>query len=228
LNIDVYHQPVPATARPILPPEVVDEYRRRQVAEAIAELASEQGLQALTVKSICARCAMGRAKFYELYGGTAGATEDALDRAFETTFGPVRQAIAEGPEESQRSLEVALDALLAATVEEPRLAELCLVHSISAPGNHCRHWEAAVDVLRSGLTSSSRDEAEKMTPEDLRPAIEELLCRSILTAVAQRLREGRGEQLQEDRAILLRLGKVVNKSAENPPLADSGALQLGA
>jgi AcrR family transcriptional regulator len=164
---------------------------------AVAELACERGLEEITVSDICRRARIGRAHLYSLFDGREACLEYAFAGAFEAVFGPTDAVKLEPDERWLDQLDAAIDALFAAIVAEPLLAELCLVHAAGSTGATGCDFEAAVDVLRrlvAGGREAARARREAVTP-DPGPLIEEYLAGSIASLARLRVMNGKAMEL---------------------------------
>jgi len=104
------------------------------------------------------------------------------------------------PRRRPERLGAALGALLGALAAQPRLAELCLLHSpVRQPDR--RTYGRVVDAVAELLLDVRPPFA---APEAPRPAGEQLLARGAVGLIAARLREG-GADLEELRPRLLAL-----------------------
>jgi AcrR family transcriptional regulator len=164
--------------------EANDAYRLR-VAEVVAELARERGLGKATAAEICLRSGVPRADFDRLFPEKTAAVRHAFAAAFDSLFDPVQEATATAPGWLE-GLADALDALLEAAAQHPRLAELCLFYSLGDPENSAGHdYTAAVSVI-SALVHVAREHAEGDGREMAAvPAVaEDFLAHGILSRAA--------------------------------------------
>jgi AcrR family transcriptional regulator len=171
-----------------LPQRFIDGFRIERCARAIADLAHEVGPHAVTTAMVTKRVKMSRATFYELFDGRAGALRCACEVAQGALLEPVEAATAD-PGAPEERLEAVIRALLEAIREEPRLAELCLVHSASLPSggpNGLVLAEALAAILR-------------VLPEmsDRLPVRAELAAHGLVSVIARRLWAGEADRLGE-------------------------------
>lgn len=201
-----------ATSRPKLAPTFVADYQRSRVATAAALLASEHGLNALTVTSICAAAKMGRGRFYALFGGRSGALKYSFARSFHSTFGPV-EAIPPNEVWHDR-LEAGLGALFAATAAAPHMAELCLVHSQGEPSLAAGHdFEAGVGAVGALMPAGDGGGAENAPGP-----MAEYLARVVVSLLKLRLLRGQLAQLPADREELVLLAARAFPGPADPAL----------
>lgn len=187
---------------PPLTREFVEDQRRHQVVVAVAELAHEVGIAAVTAVDVCAKVRMARATYYSLFGSSAGCLRYAFAEAFEQLFDPVRRA-GESSESWLAGLNDATGTLLDRVAMEPLLAELCLVHSMGVPEEaHGHDYQAAVETM-IGVLARGRDDVP--TSPGQSELIEEYLARMIVSLVALRVRGGETSTLPDHREELVML-----------------------
>jgi AcrR family transcriptional regulator len=165
--------------------EAADDACRRRVAEVIAELAREQGLGKATAAEICLRSGLPRTDFDRLFPAKEAAVQHAFAAAFDSLFDPVEEAFVTAPSWLE-GLANALDALLEAAAEHPRLAELCLFYSLGEPGDSTGHDYSAAVAKISALVNVARKHGETEGREAIAvPAVaEEFLAHGILSRAA--------------------------------------------
>jgi AcrR family transcriptional regulator len=157
-----------------------------RVTQAVADLAHERGLSAASAPELCRRAAISRADFDRIFPSAPEAIGNAFAEAFDSLFIPVREAAAGAPTWLE-GLARALDALLEAAGEQPRLAELCLVHSPLAAKEAAGHdYRAAVEAV-SAVVRTAREHAEAEGGQLVTaPALaEEFLAHGILFRAGQ-------------------------------------------
>ncbi|HEU5106148.1 MAG TPA: hypothetical protein VFU11_09925 [Solirubrobacterales bacterium] len=165
--------------------EAADDAYRLRVAEVVAELARERGLSKATAAEICLRSGVPRADFDRLFPEKEAAVRHAFAAAFDSLFDPVQEAVVTAPS-WLKGLADALDALLKAAAEHPRLAELCLFYSLGAPEDSAGHDYTAAVAAISALVHAAREHAEADGRETIAvPAVaEEFLAHGILSRAA--------------------------------------------
>ena len=166
--------------------EAADRKYRRRISEAIAELAHERKLKGAAADDLCRRAAIPRRDFDRLFPSLQAALRCAFAEGFDCLFEPVHAAGAAAPSWLE-GLASALDALLQAAAEHPRLAELCLSYSLVAPENSAGHdYRAAVDEV-SALVRVARvhAEAEARQTSNVPVLAEEFLAHGILSRAGQ-------------------------------------------
>jgi AcrR family transcriptional regulator len=211
-----------AAGRQPLPRKFVENHQRQRVAIAIAEIAHERGVGELTATRIVRGARMSRNTFYELFGSKEESLRYAFQEAFEYLFGSVRRVNeVNGPWLDR--LQASLDAFFAAIVEDPVLAELCLVHSFGAAVEaEGFDYEAGVgtmiDVMNGGREAGKAAATDGHTEPP--PQVEEFLARSIVSLAATRVRKGEAERLPEHRDELVRLAATPFFGSEELVLLD--------
>lgn len=173
----------------------------------MARLAHERGLAPVTAAQILTEARMARGTFYALFGSKDGCLRFAFGAAFEHTFGPVRTA-GEGTGPWLDRMVSVLDAFFTATIEEPLLAELCLVQS---PGVAVlagqKDAEAGVEALAEAIQGGREAGREGLGPsyQDPAPQVEEFLARGVVAITALRVRQGKADELPSCRDELMQL-----------------------
>lgn len=175
-----------------IPTNVLDTYKRERVARAVAEIVHETGTDGLTVALITKRARMARATFYELFGSR----EEALEFSIELGSTRLRKAIENplGAMTWEGRIGATIESLLAAAEAAPHLSELSLLYGWN-PGEqpHGPFDRRLVETL-AGAIRAGRQGASKPSPG---ARTEELLTYGVLWIVAERLRRGDGDSLQE-------------------------------
>jgi len=190
--------------------DFVREMQRQRILEPLAELAHERGIADTTASAVVNRAKMSRAMFYELFGDRSGALRFAFAQAYDFLSAPVRDALT-GSRSWPEQVHHAIGGLIGAAVDNPLLAELCLVHSpggrFEARGND---YEAIVATL-VGALAGGREAGRATSGEEYRdppPVVEEFLARSILSMIRLRLTQGNAAQLPAQRDELFVLTMV--------------------
>lgn len=205
----------PAGRQP-LPRKFVEGHQRQRVVAAVAEIAHERGVNELTATRIVRGARMSRNTFYELFGSKEECLRFAFQEAYEYLFGSVRRlSRTQGP--WLERLNAALDAFFAAIVEDPVLAELCLVHSFGAAAqsegvDYEAGVETMIEVIGDGRAAGKAAVGDAYC-EPL-PQVEEFLARAILSLAATRVRRGEAGRLPAQRGELVRLAATPFLGAE--------------
>jgi AcrR family transcriptional regulator len=191
--------------RPDLPREFVLDQRRQRVLGAVAELAHEVGVGAVTGSGICRLSRIAKNTFYELFDSVSDCRRYCFAEAYAVVVDPVREASAE-PRSWLAGLSAALAAFYAAIAAEPLLAELCLLHSLGAveeaQGNDNEAAVAAmVEVLDGGRAAGRA--ARGMAYREPPALAEDYLARMIVSLAALRVRRGEVAALAEQRSELV-------------------------
>jgi AcrR family transcriptional regulator len=186
------HSAAPMQGRRALPRSFVEHHQRRRAASALAELAHQDGIAAVTTEAICRQARMSRTTFYTLFPSVASCRAFAFEEAYEQLFGELGATAAGEPWPA--ALRAALDAFFAAIGAEPFLAELCLVHCFGAGAEAREHdYEAGVRAMSETMRGARLAAAATMGRTYLGPPAmtEELLARGVVSLAA--LQVGRGE-----------------------------------
>jgi AcrR family transcriptional regulator len=157
------------------------------------------GPGALTEADVVAAAGASGPMFHEHFRDLDECFDFACEAALDILLGPMVAAWSV-PRRRPERLGAALGALLGALAAQPRLAELCLLHSPVRQRDR-RTYERAVDSLAELLLDVRRPLA---APEAPSAAGEQQLARGAVALIAARLREGGGD-LEELRPRLLAL-----------------------
>lgn len=176
---------------PELPREFVLEFQRRRAVDAVAQIAHDSGIRAVTVADVCKVAKMGRATFYERFEGVSDCLRYAFATAYRAVFGPL--ALVEGEDRGEALLEAKLEALYAAVARHPILAELCLVHCYGAPNESAGFDLQAGARLVNELLLTSRPRHSSPPPLG-----DECLGQAIVSLAALRLWQGRADGLETE------------------------------
>jgi AcrR family transcriptional regulator len=141
----------------MLDPEVHAAFKRRRIADALAELCVEQGYRATTIADIAQRAQVGRATIYENFENREQIFLAVFDRAIAELFERVEAACAVAGDCSEERIEAGLAALLTWVAAEPNAAWASFVESLCAtPESFRRYLEAITQftgLLRGALPS---------------------------------------------------------------------------
>jgi AcrR family transcriptional regulator len=129
--------------RPRLDPEVVASFKRRRIADAMAELCAERGYRATTVDHLTRQAGLGRMTIYENFASREQVFLTALDQAIAELLGRTQSACRAAAADSSARIEAGLAAVLAWVAEEPIAAWACFVEALCAtPASLERYLEA--------------------------------------------------------------------------------------
>jgi AcrR family transcriptional regulator len=135
----------------------VIEMQRRRLLSATVELAYEQGVQALTVATICERAGLSRKTFYDIFDER----EDCLYAAFEDAVAQATRVVEQaaiGERSWLERIRISLGALLAFFDREPGLARLLVVEALSS-GERTLETRARVLTRAIAIVDEERIEA---------------------------------------------------------------------
>jgi AcrR family transcriptional regulator len=182
--------PVTGSTRPLISRDVIRAFRSQRFTDSIAELCLESGYREVTVASVAGRAGTSRNTFYEQFANREECFFAAFERAEAAAFDQV-EAACDGAAEDEDRLEAGLRALLGWVAEQPALAHVLVVESLSVgAGSLARHFEAIerfTDLLRPQFPTEVR-----------RPAIvEESLVGGVAAILGSRLRAGGAADVPE-------------------------------
>ncbi len=182
-----------ARARPTSPAATPDErvlqMQRRRVLLALAEVLSEQGLQAATVGRVCERAKVSRRTFYELFPNIEACLVAAFEEAtaqLAATVGPVFATA----DPWHARLRAALEALLVGLDRQPRLAWMLLVESARAGSELSARRRQIVQRLVEAVDQGRAEARARSAPP---PLTAQGVVGGALSVIEARLLESRGD-----------------------------------
>jgi AcrR family transcriptional regulator len=132
----------------------VQEMQRSRLLLAMRELSGEVGLAGATVGQVCKRSRMSRRTFYELFEDREdcfrATFERALEQAAEHVLPAWRQSVQDGGRWRDR-IRSALEALLALFDEQPQLARLCVIESLTGGPSVLAQRREVLEALARAL-----------------------------------------------------------------------------
>jgi AcrR family transcriptional regulator len=176
--------------RHLLPRDYVDQYQRRRLVVAVAELAHEQGLAGVTVTGVVSRARISRKTFYDYFGNRDECVEYASQQAVSCIFGPIGQV--EPEQSADQRIVAGVEALVGAVAAEPNLAELALIHAPALGGKQGRRFQEIAIGAVAGLLSGGNGD---------RAAGTETSASAIIGVIACRLRRGEALRVGEMREV---------------------------
>jgi AcrR family transcriptional regulator len=176
----------PLPGRQQLPREFIAQHQRVRIISALAQEASDQGYQQVTVADIVRRAGTARNTFYENFRSKEDcflATQEfamasALERVVETAG-----ALQSWPQR----VRAGLAAFLSYVVDEPALARTCMVEALSAGPAAVERYEKSQQAFVS-LFQLGRDVSPRGA--DLPKTLEEAIIGGVFWIVYQRLVAG--------------------------------------
>jgi AcrR family transcriptional regulator len=172
---------------------------RRLLVGGLFAAVERRGPAALTEQDVIEAAGPAGGAFHEHFRDLDECFDFACEAAVDILLGPMVAAWSV-PRRRPERLGAALAALLGALAAQPRLAELCLLHSPVRQRDR-RTYERVVDSLAELLVDVRRPLA---APEAPSAAGEQLLARGAVGLIAARLGEG-GAELEELHPRLLAL-----------------------
>jgi AcrR family transcriptional regulator len=198
------------TSRPELSREFVASHKRRRMIEAMADLCAERGYEATKIADVVARAAVARKTLYDNFGGK----EELFLAALETTATAMRTAVCEACDGAggggAARVEAGLGAMLSFVAGNPAEARMCLVEALSAtPAAAARYEEGMRDFVALLRRAAPRAPRQAET-------IEESLVGGVAWILQERLRQGRGAEVEELREELSQFLLSPYRGVENP------------
>ena len=139
----------------------VQEMQRRRLLLAMRELSSEVGLANATVGQVCKRSRMSRRTFYELFDSRddcfLAAFEQALEQIGDRVLPVWQESVAGGGRWTDR-VRAGLEAMLVLFDEQPQLARLCVVETLTGGPAVLTRRREILDAL-AAVVDEGRGEA---------------------------------------------------------------------
>ncbi|HKF83161.1 MAG TPA: TetR/AcrR family transcriptional regulator [Solirubrobacterales bacterium] len=187
--------------------------KAERILRGLAEVVCEHGRAQLTVDLILQRANVSRSAFYERFDNIEDATRSAMEMASERLGSAIATAAPDEKPWADR-MEAVMSALVTAVVEEPALASLCLAHGYLAPDPRNQFHPALLDILVEVLQSG-----EGEIPTSRPPLTEEFIACGILSVIAEQLRQGEVNGLEDLTGELTELALLTLPShAEDVPV----------
>jgi AcrR family transcriptional regulator len=209
-------KPAPARAaasrRPAISPEFIAQHKRKRIIDALAELTAEQGYEATKISDIVRRAGVARKTLYDNFEGKEQVFLVAFDAARDEVVSRIEAGCAAAEGGLRDKVEAGLGAFLAYIAEQPALARMCMVESLSATPATTKRYEDAMQVL----VKMARDSL----PEDSRlpDTIDETLVGGVAWIVYRKIRQGEAERAEE---LLPELTEFMIAPAVGAGLADA-------
>jgi len=179
------------STRPEISREFIAGHKRRRIMDAIAELTAEKGYDATKIGDIVRSAGVARKTLYDNFEGKEEVFLAAFDAAVEETVRRIDEACAQVEGGWDERLEAGLAAFLGYVAEQPALARMCMIESLSATPAANRRYEDAVKRFVA-MT-------ERTVPRDdrLPETIGETLVGGVAWIVYQKIRRNETEQAPE-------------------------------
>ncbi|MGN6258888.1 MAG: hypothetical protein ACTHN3_14260 [Solirubrobacterales bacterium] len=173
-----------------LPRDYLVAARRRRAVDAVARIAHELGLQAVTITSVCRVARMAKGTYYDIFDSASDCLFYSFRLAHRELLGPMEETDDAGGGWLAR-IDFKVAAFYDSIAAHPLLAELCLVHCYGAMDKAADNdYEAVVDKVAL-LLAATREEDGR----DRMPVMEECLARAIVSLGALRTLQGRTDAL---------------------------------
>ncbi|HZK16182.1 MAG TPA: TetR/AcrR family transcriptional regulator [Solirubrobacterales bacterium] len=175
------------SARPALPREFIARHKQRRIMDAVAELTAEQGYEATKISDIVKRAGVARKTLYDNFEGKEEVFLAAFDAARDDVMRRVEEAGAGADGDWQARIEDGLAAFLGYVAENPSLARMSMIESLSATAETTRRYEDALEAFVA-LTRGALPSDERL-PE----TIAETVVGGVAWIVYQQIRRGDAE-----------------------------------
>jgi len=179
------------SARPEISREFIAAHKRRRIMDAIAELSAEQGYDATKIGDVVRRAGVARKTLYDNFDGKEEVFLSAFDTAFDEVTRRVEEACAVTAGDWDERLAAGLAAFLDYVAEQPALARMCMIESLSATPAAKERYE---DALGAFVELTSR-----IVPRDdrLPETIDETVVGGVAWIVYQKIRRGEATRAKE-------------------------------
>jgi AcrR family transcriptional regulator len=131
----------------VLSREFIAQHKQRRIMDAFAELTAEQGYEATKISDIVKRAGVARKTLYDNFEGKEEVFLVTFDAARDELVGRIEASCAEVEGGWREKLEVGLGAFLGYLAEEPDLARMCMIESLSATPVTTKRYEEAVQLF---------------------------------------------------------------------------------
>jgi AcrR family transcriptional regulator len=159
--------------------------------DAAAELSAERGYEATKVSEIVKRAGVARKTLYDNFDGKEEIFLAAFDAACDDALRRVDEGSAAVDGDWRARVEGGLAAFLGYVAEQPILARMCMIESLSATPQTTKHYE---EVLETFVERTRR-----ALPQDgrLPETIAETLVGGVAWIVYQQIRRGEAERAED-------------------------------
>ena len=159
----------------------VRDSQRTRLLSAIATEANEHGVRAVTVASVVARAGVSRRTFYEIFTDSGDCLLTAIEQATAHAAERAKAAIDTQSSWACRVRE-GLSALLEFFDEDPTLARVCAIQSLSA-GPAALAWRSEILGQLAEIVDAGRASARQQPP----PVTAEGVVGGVLNVISSRL-----------------------------------------
>ncbi len=178
-------------ARPALPREFIAVHKRRRIMDAIAELTAEQGYEATKIGDIVRRAGVARKTLYDNFEGKEEVFLAAFDAAIDEVMRRIEASCAEAGGGWEERVRAGLAAFLGYIAEQPALARMCMIESLSATPAATQRYEDTMQRFVE-LTRQSVPQDDQL-PE----TVEETLVGGVAWIVYQQIRRQEAEKAED-------------------------------
>lgn len=179
------------SARPALPREFIAVHKQRRIMDAFAALTAEQGYDATKISDIVRRAGVARKTLYDNFDGKEEVFLATFDSARDEVLRRVREGGAEAGKDWRDQIEAGLAAFLGFVAEQPTLARMCMIESLSATPVTTKRYEDAMETYVEMARKTMP--ADKRLPE----TIAETAVGGVAWIVYQQIRRGDAEGAED-------------------------------
>ncbi len=159
--------------------------------DALAELTAEQGYEATKISDIVRRAGVARKTLYDNFEGKEEVFLAAFDAARDEVLRRVEEGGADVDGDWQERIEGGLAAFLGFVAEQPTVARMCMIESLSATPVTTKRYEDALETFVE-LTRRALPRDERL-PD----TIAETLVGGVAWIVYQQIRRGEAERAED-------------------------------
>lgn len=204
-----------------LPRRYVEQNQRQRIVDAVAEVVSLTGYQAMSVEEIVAVAGVSRRTFYDMFHSKEDAflaACDAFGNELLASIRAARDASSTFPEGVIACLRTSLEYLAA----HPQYADACIVEVLAAGPRALERRNGLIRAFAQLIDDGAANTAESMHPPAL---MAEAVVGGIYEIVYSRVLQGRTRQLAEllpDLAYSVMLPYLGHRAAERAVAAVAG------
>ena len=135
--------------------QFVEDNQRQRILDAVADVVSLVGYQAMSVEDVVTTAGVSRRTFYDHFGGKDDAFLTAYDVIGATLLAHVRAAY-DASKTFSEGVVACLRAFLEGVASEPQYADMCIVEALAAGPAAIERRNAVMNALRSFCARAPR------------------------------------------------------------------------
>jgi len=193
--------------------QFVEDNQRLRILDAVADVVSLVGYQAMSVEDVVTTAGVSRRTFYDHFGGKDDAFLTAYDVIGATLLAHVRAAY-DASKTFSEGVVACLRAFLEGVASEPQYADMCIVEALAAGPAAIERRNAVMNAFAQLLRQGAETVAGGIRPPDL---IAETIVGGIYEIVYSRVMQGKTSELPAllpDLAYSMMIPYVGHEAAE--------------